>query len=285
MKTPLDPRIQIGAVSLIVSDLDRSLDYYQARIGLRILDKIKNHAQLGANGQVLLKLTEQPDARRIHRVTGLYHFALRVPTRQDLGLVIQNLIRSQTPVDGAADHLVSEALYLSDPDGHGIEIYRDRPRADWYDNQGNLQMDTLALDIDSILAETQEKLGASFYLPPKTDMGHVHLHVSNLAQADAFYLDLIGFERPLASRLIPTASFISAGGYHHHIGLNTWAGVGAPAAPADAARMLHFEIIFPNQDALTPVLDRLEDANIDIQENSDGWLIEDPSKNKLVLRI
>lgn len=284
MHNTIDPRLQMGPVSLSVADLKRSLAYYQDHIGLQLLEASGSQASLGTPKQTLLKLIEQPGARPTRGTTGLYHFALRVPDRAALGQVIQHLIAARTPVSGTADHLVSEALYLSDPDGHGIEIYRDRPRQDWYDEQGNLQMDTLALDVEAILAESGADENNWQGLPAETDMGHIHLHVADLAAAEDFYLDLLGFGKPFDNRRIPSASFIGAGGYHHHIGLNTWAGAGAPLPPQDAARLLQYEIIFPHPESLDAVFERFRVTAYPLESQQSGWLVRDPSHNTLLLR-
>lgn len=281
----IDPRVTIGAVSLTVADLDRSLRYYQEGIGLAMLDGNGRSTVLGVGNTPLVKLVELPGARRIRGVTGLYHFAILLPSRLELARTIRHLAEMKTPVDGAADHLFSEALYLSDPDGHGIEIYQDREGSNWYDERGNLLGDTLPLDINSILSELDQDERPWDGLHANTVMGHVHLHVANLSAADRFYVDVIGFNKPPTTLRIPTASFINAGGYHHHLGLNTWAGVGAPPPPDDATRLLLFEILFPDMAALTPVVDRLKTAGITLTEQEESWLVQDPSRNNILLRL
>lgn len=185
---------------------------------------------------------------------------------------------------GAADHLVSEALYLTDPDGHGIEIYCDRPREQWYNAQGTLIMDTLPLDAEGILGELESNGHGWRGLSAKTVMGHVHLHVADLEAANNFYLDVMGFERPPLSMHIPTASFVSAGGYHHTLGLNIWAGVGAPAPTSGHARLLSFELIFSNDDQLDRVRQYLAAAEVPQEKRTQGWLVRDPSQNPILLR-
>jgi catechol 2,3-dioxygenase len=284
MSELLDPRVKIGSVSLTVADLDRSVHYYRHNIGLKLLGSHESTAVLGAGSTPLVRLYELPSARTVRRVSGLYHFAILLPSRLELARTLKHLIETETRIDGASDHLISEALYLSDPDGHGIEIYRDQPRSNWYDERGNLLGDTLPLDVESILGELANDAGAWDGLQPDTMMEHIHLHVANLASADRFYVDVLGFYKPPTTIPIPSASFLNAGGYHHHLGLNTWAGVGAPPPPDDAARLLLFEILFPDAGALTPVVDRLKDAGIPLTEQEDGWLVQDPSFNSLLLR-
>jgi catechol 2,3-dioxygenase len=284
MEGSLDPRVTVGAVTLSVADLERSLDYYRHNIGLTLQEREGDTAVLGAGARPIVKLREQPGARVVRRVTGLYHYAILLPSRLELARTLRHLAETDTPLSGASDHLVSEALYLYDPDGHGIEIYRDRPRSDWYDEHGNLVGDTLPLDMDGLIGELAGDDAPWTGINPAARMGHVHLHVANLAEADRFYVDTIGFGKPVSFGNIPTASFVSAGGYHHHLGLNTWAGAGAPPAPADAARLLSYEILFPHAAALAPVLARLEAAGVAVAEQEGGRLVKDPSLNSILLR-
>ena len=284
MSELLDPRVKIGSVSLTVADLDRSVHYYRHNIGLKLLVSRESTAVLGAGTTPLVRLYELPGARTVRRVSGLYHFAILLPSRLELARTLKHLIETETRIDGASDHLISEALYLSDPDGHGIEIYRDQPRNNWYDERGNLLGDTLPLDVESILGELANDAGAWDGLHPDTVMGHIHLHVANLASADRFYVNVLGFNKPPTTIPIPSASFLNAGGYHHHLGLNTWAGVGAPPPPDDAARLLSFEILLPDAAALTSVVARLKNAGIPLTKQEAGWLVQDPSYNSLLLR-
>lgn len=281
MSSIIDPATHIGRVTLSVGDLARSLGYYQHNIGLAVLEQTDGSATLGVDGQPLLRLREIPGALVVRRATGLYHFALRVPSRKDLARVIHHLWHSNTSVDGASDHLVSEALYLSDPDGHGIEIYRDRPRDGWHNPDGTLRMATDRLDIDAILGELGGSAPQWSGMPSGTDMGHIHLQVADIAAAERFYLELIGMERMAT---YPGASFISAGGYHHHIGMNVWAGRGVPAPPEDAARLLSFELVLPTRAALDAVVERLRAAGTDLAEHDAGWAVRDPSHNTVLLR-
>lgn len=281
MTFTIDPATRIGAVALSVADLTRSLDYYQETIGLRVLERAGAEATLGVAKSALLRLRQQPGARLVRRATGLYHFALRVPTRRDLALVIRRFAERHTPVDGAADHLFSEALYLSDPDGHGIEIYHDRPRESWFDAQGELRGATLPLDLGPILAELDGGAPAGDALPPGTDMGHIHLQVADLAAAERFYVGVLGFERMMG---MPSASFVSAGRYHHHIGMNTWAGVGVPAPPAGAARLLCYELCLPDRDALAALTERVRAAGLGLEQQAQGWSVRDPAHNLVLLR-
>lgn len=278
----IDAALQCGVVRLVVSDLERSLAYYQERIGLQLQRRAEDVAWLGVDGGDLLALVEQPGARPVQRGrTGLYHFALLTPSRAALARVLNHLLATRTQIDGASDHGVSEALYLSDPDGHGIEIYRDRPRREWPFVKGSLAMTTDPLDVRGLLAADRSP-AAWQGIDAGTRMGHVHLHVAHLDAAVHFYVDLLGLD--LMQRFGGQAAFVSAGGYHHHLGLNTWAGVGAPPPPPDAARLIDFELIFPDADALAQTVARLEQAAIPMTAIGAGWKLADPSGNHVVLR-
>jgi catechol 2,3-dioxygenase len=271
----------IGAVALTVADLDRSIAFYEDRLGLRTLDRAGAQATLGAGQAPLLALTEDRAARRVPGTTGLYHFAVLVPSRADLARALERLASTGTPIQGASDHHVSEAIYLADPDGNGIEIYADRPRSAWAYPDGRLRMGTDPLDINGLMGELTDADRSWRGLPAGTVNGHIHLHVSDLAAAEAFYVDTLGFD--LVTRYGGRASFVSAGGYHHHIGLNTWAGVGAPPPPRDAAGLRHFVIDVPAS-AIDVIADRLR-ASGRAFESRDGELItRDPSSNAVVIR-
>jgi catechol 2,3-dioxygenase len=235
MALPADSHI--GQVSLTVRDLERSLSFYRDVLGLVELKP----GQLGPpGGRVLVELHERKDAvAKPRRSSGLYHFAILVPSRAALGRSLRRLSEMRWPLSGAADHLVSEALYLDDPDGLGIEIYRDRPRDSWRVVDGEMAMATDPLDLQSLYDDPGAETPWAG-LEPGTIMGHVHLHVAHLDAAEALYCGQIGFEPML--RRYPGALFVAAGGYHHHLGLNTWAGVGAPPPPENAVGLRSFTI-------------------------------------------
>jgi catechol 2,3-dioxygenase len=281
MSFTIDPELAIGKVSLSIADMERSLAYYQRSIGLSLIAEGGGEATLGVAGLPLLHLREVSGARLVRRATGLYHFALRVPTRRDLAQVIQHFIDQRVPIDGASDHHVSEALYLSDPDGHGIEIYRDRPRAEWVDARGNFRMGTDPLDIAGILGELGGAAPAWGGLAAGTDMGHIHLQVSDIAAAEGFYMGVLGMGRMAR---MSSASFISAGGYHHHLGMNTWAGVGVPAPPEGAARLLSYELVFSSPGALEAAVEQVRAAALPVEQEGAGWAVRDPAWNRVVLR-
>ncbi len=278
----LPPETKIGPVALTVSDLDQSLRFYMNTLGFMLIQREDRVALLGAGGDALLDLVELPGARpKPLRTTGLYHFAILLPSRLDLARSLRHLAEARWPLQGAADHLVSEALYLADPDGNGIEIYRDRPRTEWPYRTGQVQMATDPLDIDGLLGELAQDDRPWAGLPAGTTMGHVHLHVADLRQVEEFYCGVLGFD--VMQRGYPGALFVSAGGYHHHLGLNTWAGAGAPPQPSGTAGLRYFTILLPDSPSLASLLDRLERGRISIEPLQNGWFLRDPSHNGLWL--
>jgi catechol 2,3-dioxygenase len=272
---------RMGAVHLTVGDLDRSLDYYGRDIGLDVLAREEGRASLGAGGAELLGLVEEPDARPAAGHTGLYHFALRVPERSDLARWLAHAARERVPLVGMSDHFVSEALYLADPDGHGIEIYHDRPRDVWEGKVGS-RLTTDPLDVGSLLGELDDPSTAPFdALPAGTDMGHVHLQVADISEAVAFYRDVLGFA--LQAELLGSAAFFGAGGYHHHVGANIWHSRGASPAPAGTAALRRATIVLPDAEARDTVAARVAESGQEPEAGEDGVLIRDPSGNKLLL--
>ena len=279
----IDPATALGAVRLHVADLSRLRDFYERVIGLGTLDSRDGTARLGADdGAPLVELVERPDAAaRPPGTTGLFHLAILVPSRPDLRRALERVASQGWPLSGASDHLVSEALYLADPEGNGIELYRDRPRDEWPHEQGSLRMATLPLDLEDLLGEAGGEASAD-QMPQGTRLGHVHLQVSDLAAAEAFYSGILGFE--VTVRSYPGALFVSAGGYHHHIGLNTWAGEGAPPPPPRSRGLQRFEVLAASEGELEQVAERAEAARIDSERQDGELLLEDPSGNRVALR-
>lgn len=282
MAETIAPETTIGEISLFVSDLDRSVTFYQDRLGFQTIERDSERAVLGAGGRRLLNLVEKPGASKPQKTTGLYHFAVLLPNRRSLAHVLYHLAETETGVQGAADHGVSEALYLSDPDGNGIELYRDRRRSEWpVDDIGRLMMDTDELDIDNLVMELRDGPPEWQGLPEKTVIGHVHLHVRDLKEAEQFYTQVLGFQ--LMQRYGSGAAFVSAGGYHHHIGFNIWAGVGAPPPPDNSVGLDWFQVRLPGASALEAVRSRLESAAVPFETRGEGILVRDPSQNGVLL--
>jgi catechol 2,3-dioxygenase len=286
MSISIHPDTELGEVKLKISDLVQSLRFYTEIVGLRVLDQTEHTAALTADGQTTLVLLEQiPDAvvapeRR--RTTGLYHYALLLPSRKELGIVLKRLIANRTPI-GQADHLVSEALYLSDPDNNGIEIYADRPRSEWKrDANGDYVMATDPIDWEGLLQEAGEE-DISKGLPPETIMGHVHLHTAGLPESRAFYNGLLGFDI-VGDYTQMRALFVSAGGYHHHLGLNIWAGIGAPAPSPQLTGLDYYTIVYPDHGELSSTLERLLAAGVTVEQQDDGTaFVTDPSSVRIKL--
>lgn len=246
---PADRRLpegtHVGLVRLQIADLGRSLDYYEGVLGLHRIAREGAAALLGAaDGRELVELHERPGIKPVPRrgAFGLYHFALLLPDRPSLGRFAEQMGRLGVPM-GMADHLVSEALYLTDPDGLGIEVYADRPRSSWKHRGPELVMVSDPLDVQSVIAAGGHRSWDG--MPAGTTMGHVHLHVGDLGEAEAFYHLDLGLDKVVWS--YPGALFLSAGGYHHHLGLNTWSP--GPSAKDDEARLMEWTLHVAGGDA------------------------------------
>jgi catechol 2,3-dioxygenase len=255
---PIDPRLEVGAVTLAVSDIEQGADFYSRVLGLRVVERGGDVVTLGADGErATLTLRALADAAPVPvRSTGLFHVAWLHPTRAALADTVHRIAHERWQIDGASDHGVSEAIYLSDPDGLGIEIYADRPQAQWETtDDGAVRMFTVPLDLEDLLAQSSHELTAQ--IAPATHIGHVHLKVSAVPRAIEFYRDALGFS--LRAEM-PSAAFLAAGGYHHHVGANSWQSAGAPAAPASApgVRLVEFELGGP--DALDALERRLAES-------------------------
>ena len=274
----------LGPVYLTVAALARSVDYY-TKVGLELFDRADGQVSLGVGQRELLVLVEEPDATSSYGYSGLYHFALLVPARADLARWLAYAARARIPLVGLSDHFVSEAIYLTDPDGHGIEIYWDRPRQVW-EGQVAARMTTIPLDVDALLGELGDAAAEAFdVLPSGTVMGHVHLKVAAIPAAVAFYRDGLGFA--LMAQLGQQAAFLSAGGYHHHIGINTWESRGAGAPPSGTAALRHATIVLADKVELDLVLGRLAELEYPIPSpaSETGVTVRDPSGNALLLTV
>ena len=279
----LPEQTRLGRVRLQVADLARSLIYYQEILGFRVLERSAGLATLAAHGDdsPLIELHERPGAAPVPRQgrLGLYHFAILLPDRQALGRFVAHLAEIGLRA-GASDHLVSEALYLHDPDGLGIEVYADRPRATWGHDGRQLLMDTRPLDLQDLVraAGGQPWTG----MPAGTVIGHVHLHVGDIPAADAFFHQALGLDRTVWS--YPGALFLSAGGYHHHLGVNTWAGPGAPRPRQDDARLLEWEIVVSRPEDAEAAARSLQAAGYEAGPDQGAWNAVDPWGTALRIR-
>ncbi len=274
----IDDQAVVSAVSVTVSDLDRALAFYTRNIGLRLFDRAPDSARMGApDGRPFLHLHEHRNARHVRGTTGLYHFAILVPSRAELARALMAMAERGTRFTGFADHLVSEALYLSDPDGNGIEIYRDRPREEWTREGGFVRMTVDPLDLDGLAAEAAGGVETWNGLPAGTRLGHIHLHVASIDASERFYTTVFGFD--LTARLGRQASLFSAGGYHHHIGVNTWAGEGAPPPPPDAVGLREFHVALPSEAGVRALRDRVTGAGMPVIDTDSGLVVRDPSGN------
>src|SRR3954447_2359286 len=271
----------MGAVHLSVADLGRSIGYYESAIGLRVHGRDGRRATLGSGGEDLLVLREEPGARPARGTAGLYHFALLVPEREDLARWLAHAGREQVALVGMADHYVSEAIYLSDPDEHGIEVYWDRPREVW-EGQVDERMTTLPLDVGDLFGVLDDPRTEPFDgLAPGTTMGHVHLRVSEVPATAAFYCDALGFG--LMAAFGAQAAFMSAGGYHHHLGANTWESRGAGQAPPGHATLERATIVLPTAGAVDRLAREVEVLGHRPEPFEDGVVVRDPSGNAVAL--
>ncbi len=266
--------LTLGAVHLIVSDLDRSVAWYQRSLGLRVHAQDTGSASLGDGAATVLVLHEDPLARPAGRHAGLYHYALLYPSREELARAAVRLSVTSTAIDGASDHRTHEAIYLSDPDGNGIELAADRPRTDWPPDLGYAG-GPAALDLRALLDTIAGEAPAA-QVGPGLRMGHLHLHVGDVDEGLAFYRDTLGFE--LQANL-GSAAFVSAGGYHHHLGFNIWRGRGVGPAPAHTAGLRHWTIVLPSAADVAAVRARVDQA----EDVPGGFLTRDPWNTALAV--
>jgi catechol 2,3-dioxygenase len=281
--TSIDPGTHIGLVTLRVADLDRSLSFYEGILGFREVERTDGRVLLGAQeGPPLLELLEVPGAAPQPRwSTGLYHVAILLPTRADLGRLLIRMAKAGLEI-GQGDHLVSEALYISDPDDNGLELYRDRPRDTWQWTNGTVRMASDPVDVQGLMEEGLRDAAPWDVLPAGTTVGHIHLQVADIPQAEQFYHGILGFD--IIARM-PSALFVSAGGYHHHIGMNTWQSRGAGPAPETGAGLGSFVIALPHREALAEVRKRLDAHGIPVEEQGDSLNLADPWRNRIRLAV
>ena len=280
----LPEALRLGPVRLQVGDLERSIDFYRDVLGLGLLDRADGRARLGSHGDLrpLVDLVERRGARRADAVPhhGLFHFAILLPSRAALGRFVRHLGEIGVRA-GAGDHLVSEAFYLTDPDGLGIEVYADRPREAWKRDGRELMMATDPVDVRGLVQAAGDAPWVG--MPAGTVMGHVHLHVGDTTAAGAFYGDAMGFDRIVWR--YPGALFLSAGGYHHHLGANTWAGPRAIAPGPDDAQLLAWTIVLPDAVGVGALAGSLESAGHAVTRVGDGFSVRDPWGTPVEVRV
>jgi catechol 2,3-dioxygenase len=270
--TPVLPAaLRLGAVHLVVRDLDRSVAWYQQALGLRVHRRQDTSAELGDGAETTVVLHEDPEAVPAGRHAGLYHYALLYPSREELARAALRLAATRTPIQGASDHRTHEAIYLADPDGNGIELAADRPRDAWPQDLGYAR-GPAPLDFDALLATIEGETPAP-HVGEGLRMGHLHLHVGDVEQGLRFYRDLLGFE--LQANL-GSAAFVSAGGYHHHLGFNVWNGVGAGPPPPHTAGLREWIVQLPTEADITELRGRIEAAGTGVEPYPGGFLVRDP---------
>jgi len=260
-----------GQVRLRVSDLDRALAFYRDILGYQSTPAAARSVSLSpaAGVPAHFLLEEAPGIQpKPWKTAGLFHAAIRMPTRRDLATVIARLLARDWPISGMADHGVSEAFYLNDPDENGLEIYRDRPRSEWPSVNGKLAMGSDPLDMKALFATLDDGDSDITSLPDESDIGHVHLQVSDLSRAEEFYSGVLGFD--VMQRTYQGALFVSAGGYHHHVGINVWAGKGVPGVRDDVAGLIDFTLLLPDVASLDAVEARIAQAGRVSERASDA---------------
>lgn len=287
----IHPDTRIGMVHLDVANLERQVRFYQEVIGLQLHWQDGEAAGLGAGGRDLLRLTERASFKRYRGVTGLYHFAILFPDRRELARAVGRLFAVKYP-NYPTDHIMTKTTYLDDPEGNGIELYAESPedgswsmasgeyvtrRAD-----GTLSNGREPLDLQALFAHLSPDDRLDLPAPQATRIGHIHLHIRNIDEAVDFYHRLIGFDVMGVAKSF-RAAFVSAGGYHHHVGLNNWQGEGAPPPPPDALGLRYFSVELPDQRALDEVTARLDGAGVPTQRTREGILLADPSQNGILL--
>ena len=293
----IHPQTRIGEVLLSVQSLERQIAFYRDVVGLSLLQQNGRSAALGAAavgsgpGRTLVRLTEEPTFKRYRGVTGLYHFAVLFPNQRELARVAARLIALQYP-NSPTDHVMTKTTYFDDPEDNGLEIYAESPEdGSWSmaDGQyvthradGSLSSGREPLDIEALLGHLMKEDRLDVPVPAETRVGHVHLHVRDVEDALEFYHGVLGFDVQGHAKPFRMA-FVSAGGYHHHIGLNTWQGEGAPLPPADALGMRHFSVVLPDETELQRVVDRVRQNGIPLEESDAGVLVHDPSRNGVLL--
>lgn len=272
----LPDTLRLGPAHLTVSNLDDSIAFYERSVGLQVHDRDRDVATLGAGEADLLVLVEDPGAAPGGRHAGLYHFALLLPTRQELARALKRIFDTNTPLAGLSDHGVSEAIYLRDPDNHGVELYADRPREQWPPPRtagDRYDIITIALDVEDLMRSVEDDEEPQAQAGPGLVMGHVHLHVGDVEQSLGFYRDVLGFET-MAN--IGSAAFVSVGGYHHHVSFNVWLGPDVKPLPPHTAGLREWTVILPSRNDVQAVRARVIDAGLEAHDHDSGFLVRDP---------
>ena len=269
----LPATIRLGRVQLTVASLDRAVPWYESALGLRVHRRDDGEAELGDGADTVVALHEDPQARPAGRHAGLYHYALLYPSREELAWAARRLAVAGTPIQGMSDHGTHEAIYLPDPDGNGIELAADRPRDRWPDLREELSRGgPRPLDVDSLLAAVPDQAPPA-QVAEGLRVGHLHLHVGDIDEALAFYRDALGFEEQMN---MGSAAFLSAGGYHHHLGVNVWRGIGVGPPPEHTAGLERWTIELSGEDDVAAVRSRLSGGRIETEDVPGGFLARDP---------
>jgi catechol 2,3-dioxygenase len=269
---PLPATLRMGEIHLTVADLDRSVAWYQSALGLRVHELEPPMATLGDGTTTVLRLSENPAAAAPGRHSGLYHYALLYPSREELARAAVRLAATRTPIQGASDHGTHEAIYLPDADGLGIELAADRPREQWPSPQEEFSGGPAPLDVENLLSTVAAEAPRD-HVASGVRVGHVHLHVGSIEDGLRFYRDTVGFD---VQALLPTAAFVSAGGYHHHLGFNTWLGEGVPPQPRDVVGLRYWTIELDSDSDVAAVRARLEAAGTPVEPDGHGFVTSDP---------
>jgi catechol 2,3-dioxygenase len=280
----IHPAAHIGHVHYTVANLAQQVAFYRDILGFKVHWHDGTSAGLGAGDTDLLRLTEQPGARQIRGTTGLYHTAFLVPTRRDLAHLLKSIAETRTPIQGMTNHGTHLAIYLPDAEENGIELAWDFPRTDWPATIDEMMQRNRRLHPREVLSALEDDAPAWGGLPAGTQVGHVHLHVADLAATDRFYRETLGFGKPMDFG-IDSAMFFAAGDYHHHIGTNVWQGIGAPPPPPDATGLRYYTVVLPDATARDQIVAQLAKAGISVAQNEEGLLIRDPAQNGIVMVV
>jgi catechol 2,3-dioxygenase len=289
----IHPATLMGHVSLKVANLENQILFYTKALGFQLHWREGNRAGLGAGGADLIQLTEEPDLKRYRGTTGLYHVAILFPSRKELARVMARLFALHYE-NYPTDHIMTKTTYLDDPEGNGIELYAESPEDGTWSlangeyittrKDGSLSNGREPLNVNELFQNLSQDDDIEQGAPAETRVGHVHLHVRDIEEAVDFYHGVIGFDVMGVAKPF-RMGFVSAGGYHHHLGLNTWQGEGAPPPPADAAGLRYFSVELPNQEVLNQVVERIDAAGIPSNQTEDGLLVHDPSQNGVMLTV